>query len=271
MPVENIVVGEKIITYEHESLSTAQIKHISIASTNTLIAITTNKGSFYAAPEQHFFDPVMQQWISAENVTTQSTFLDATLHHCGCCKVEIINVPTTKIYRITTTYPHAFFATEQELLTHNAFSVFIGLAWLFGEGLQFLGLTVGTTALGSYIGVQVYNAQKQKTQKCDIGFHVGPCGFPCPDPDDDENKKRQFNTITKTEFFKTMKKHYEYYKEDIYRTKSDAFGKKTKYIKWDHLHDDIEVYNKCGKHLGSIDSKTLKFYKPANPRNWINV
>jgi len=33
-------------------------------------------------------------------------------------------------------------------------------------------------------------------------------------------------------------------------------GKKRRYYEWDHTHNDIEVYDKNGEHLGSIDSVT---------------
>ena len=33
--------------------------------------------------------------------------------------------------------------------------------------------------------------------------------------------------------------------------------------KWDFTHNDIEAFNKKGKHLGSIDPQTGKMYKPA--------
>jgi hypothetical protein len=185
----------------------------------------------------------------------------------------MITAPDTKIIHIATTAPHTFFITEQELLTHNAFPLVIGLSWLFGGGLEFLGISIGTAALGSYVGVQLYNAQKQKEQDCNLSIHCGPCGYPCPDPDDDDdkNKERKFNTITKTEFFEKVEEHYEYYKDKLYikKGRSKLFGKRAKYIKWDHLHGDVEIYDKAGNHLGSVDPKTLQFYKPASPRNWI--
>ncbi|HLC06642.1 MAG TPA: colicin E3/pyocin S6 family cytotoxin [Candidatus Babeliales bacterium] len=271
-PVENITIGGNLIGYDDTSLTNVTVTHVSKTTTETIVVITTRKGCVYAAPNQLFYDPSCNQWIAAQSITTNTTLLDAHLNHCSCLKVETISVPPTDVYHISTTDPHNFFVSEQELLTHNALPVIvISLAWLFGEGLKFAGITIGTAVLSSYVGVQLYNAQKQK-QKCNISLHVGPCGNPCTDPDDDDNdKERVFNTISKTEFFQSMKKHYEHYKEDIYRTKTDTFGKKTKYIKWDHLHNDIEAYTKNGKHLGSINPRTLKFCKPANPRNWIEV
>lgn len=35
--------------------------------------------------------------------------------------------------------------------------------------------------------------------------------------------------------------------------KKSGVGKKTKYYEWDFTHNDIEVYDSKGKHLGSIE------------------
>jgi hypothetical protein len=89
------------------------------------------------------------------------------------------------------------------------------------------------------------------------------CGLPCPDPDDDENKKRQINTITKTEFFKMVQKDYERWRDNTYRRKSRAKGiEDAEYLKWDYTHHDVEAFGKNRWHMGSINPHTLKMYKP---------
>ena len=44
--------------------------------------------------------------------------------------------------------------------------------------------------------------------------------------------------------------------------KKSGVGKKTKYYEWDFTHNDIEVYDSKGKHLGSIEPTTGELYKP---------
>jgi hypothetical protein len=259
---ESIACGDTVIAYDSELLSIASITHIKKTTTDIVVAITTEKGLFYAAPDQLFYDPITNQWILAKSISIQTVFLNAQLDHCPCINVEIISIKPIDVYHISTTSPHNFFITEQELLTHNAIPLFIGIAWLFGEGLQFAGMTLGTALLGSYIGVQLYNAQKQKEKECELEFHVVSCGSPCPDPDDD--KERKFNTITKSEFFKNVKNDYEHYKNGIYKRKKGAKGiDNAEYLEWDHLHGDVEAYGGNRWHIGSIDPKSLKFYKPA--------
>lgn len=58
-------------------------------------------------------------------------------------------------------------------------------------------------------------------------------------------------------------KELENYKIDI--KTNGLSGKDKEYYKWDKLHNDIEVYDREGKHLGSKNPTTGKMYKPANP------
>ena len=78
------------------------------------------------------------------------------------------------------------------------------------------------------------------------------------DPNDPKDKNgRIINT-------RQCKDQYEHYKDGIYRLTDKAkgfFDGKAHYLQWDHLHNDIEVYSKAEKHIGSMDPKTLQLYK----------
>jgi hypothetical protein len=55
--------------------------------------------------------------------------------------------------------------------------------------------------------------------------------------------------------------------EDLqpYRGKTKTNGEKGKqrrYYEWDHTHGDVEVYDRRGKHLGSMDPETGEMTKP---------
>ena len=45
--------------------------------------------------------------------------------------------------------------------------------------------------------------------------------------------------------------------------KTSGYGKNKKYYEWDYTHNDIEVYNNKGQHLGSMDPVTGEMYKSA--------
>lgn len=130
--VENLTIGNNLIGYNNKQFIDTSITNISSTTTNTIVRITTNKGNVYATPNQLFYDPVVAQWIRAKEVTTSTILLDSSNNHCACLNIQTISVPPTDMYHISTTHPHTFFVYDQELLTHNAAPIFIGLAWLFG-------------------------------------------------------------------------------------------------------------------------------------------
>ncbi|MBO0469689.1 hypothetical protein JZO66_03960 [Enterococcus sp. DIV0242_7C1] len=53
--------------------------------------------------------------------------------------------------------------------------------------------------------------------------------------------------------------------------KSSGQGNKKRYFEWDHTHNDIEVYDKKGRHLGSMDPISGEMYKPAVPGRTIAI
>ncbi|NTH59550.1 filamentous hemagglutinin, partial [Agrobacterium rhizogenes] len=53
--------------------------------------------------------------------------------------------------------------------------------------------------------------------------------------------------------------------------KKSGSGSKTRYYEWDYTHNDIEVYNNKGKHLGSMNPTTGEMYKPPVPGRSIKL
>lgn len=71
-----------------------------------------------------------------------------------------------------------------------------------------------------------------------------------------------------SEFFKSIKKDYTHLREDYYKRNKGAEGvyKNAEYLKWDKLHQDVEVFNRTGEHLGSLDPLTKALYKGSKHR-----
>jgi len=56
------------------------------------------------------------------------------------------------------------------------------------------------------------------------------------------------------------------------KTKSNGkSGSKRRYYEWDNTHEDIEVYDSNGNHLGSMDPMTGAMIKPPVPGRKINL
>jgi hypothetical protein len=262
--IENVTLNTPLISYSpNQSVVEVIPNHITSTTIQNIVILSTDIGNVATCPDQLFYNPITASWIKAQDITPGVTLLTYS-NYCICTAIEIIAVPPTNIYHLSTTYPHTFFITEQELLTHNMFPLAaISMTWLFGEGITF---SFGTILTGTLFGIKLY--KERNKEKPSITFVPSTEGSSAncnwsPDPDDDKHKKRKFNTMSKSEFFKKVSDDYEHWRDGIYRRKSRANGldKNTEYLKWDHLHNDVEAFSKGGTHLGSYDPATLELYK----------
>lgn len=198
-----------------------------------------------------------------------------------CLEITHSHITPTKAYKIYTTHPHNFFAYDQAILVHN-FMPFIGLGatWLFGGGaLEFGGLSIVASIASLVLGVTFFKKQAKPINS----FHVtsnygGSCGGAGKDPNDDEDNTQQkngrkHNTIDKTTFFKNVKNNYRHWRDGIYKRnhKTKGLGKKAEYLRWNHLHNDVEAFDHGGDHVGSYDPQTLQLYKPPKPLHRIEI
>ena len=55
------------------------------------------------------------------------------------------------------------------------------------------------------------------------------------------------------------------------KTKTTGTGRDKKYYEWDFTHNDIEVYDNNGKHLGSMDPSNGEMIKPPENGRRINL
>lgn len=121
------------------------------------------------------------------------------------------------------------------------------------------------------VNAKVFNAQQRNEQKKSSkkvqkkAFSKQKKGDKGRDPKKPEDPNdRKINVVGKAAFFKLVKDQYEHWKDGIYKLKDRVTGLingKAHYLKWDHLHNDVEVWTKSETHLGSIDPITLKLYK----------
>ena len=114
-------------------------------------------------------------------------------------------------------------------------------------------------------GTSVFSSKNNNNDRCPCGHFcassVCNCGCSCGCG----KKEWKKNKITKQEFFKLkeISENYEHVRDGIYRLKKGGkpLVKDSYYLRWDHLHGDVEVWNKSGTHIGSIDPQLLELYK----------
>jgi hypothetical protein len=122
-------------------------------------------------------------------------------------------------------------------------------AWSVGKPL----VTRGRVVLG-LAKETVDRAQEQKEDSsASASGSNATAGDPMGDPDDEEGKGRKTNCEkSESTVWKELKPYRGEYRTN---TKGDEI------YKWDHLHNDIEVFSKRGEYLGSMDPRTGILYK----------
>jgi len=100
---------------------------------------------------------------------------------------------------------------------------------------------------------EVANQSNDETnnQESSQGGTTASGGVPEPD---DEGDWIQNPTKSESQVWKDLQN----YKNG---TKTSGSGSNKRYYQWDHTHNDIEVYDRRGKHLGSMSPTTGEIYK----------
>ena len=53
--------------------------------------------------------------------------------------------------------------------------------------------------------------------------------------------------------------------------KTSGSGKNQRFYSWDNLHNEIEVFDRLGKHLGVMDPTTGEMIKSAVKGRWLKL
>ena len=146
-----------------------------------------------------------------------------------------------------------FIAANPEVVALIATGVLAGLVYLGHQSVELLERAMNS---------QAWKQIEAAIQNAVSGSAAAAPG--APDPEDEPERKENPN--------KNESKVWKRF-DNVKNSKLKTSGKGTnkKYYDWDHTHNDIEVYNAQGKHLGSMDPTTGEMYKPAVPGRSIKV
>jgi hypothetical protein len=151
--VENLNVGDKVISYNQDNAScSARIIRIKKRTVSAYYKIELNSEYISISTDHLFFDPIINKWIPAHQLTLQNTFLDASGNAIPCTNhnlIELLDKPLT-FYEISLEYPHIYYISSSRIMTHNFFPFIIGcsIAFGLGDGLAITGIGCGFGALG---------------------------------------------------------------------------------------------------------------------------
>lgn len=223
VPIQLISDHNNIVTFDIESnfIDTNKVIHTFTIHTNTYYRIHTANDSITCSENQQFYDPRLQKWIKAKDISQKSYFLDCDGDSIPCIKIDHIQSDQPIVfYEISLNSPHTYFVSKSQILTHNVVPIVIGLSWAFGEGIALTGAGVGLGALS--LGLwQKFGKEKKITFAQMQQEYAKGCAGGAPDPDDDKNRKK--NSISKTEFFEKIKDQYDHLYDNVYK-KKNTFG-----------------------------------------------
>jgi hypothetical protein len=241
------------------------------------------------------FEATLTALHLTEIVEARISELRLAVNYCKALDSNSIIKQTTNITQILELLEHEFLGNlyvfeEQKLrlLSNNA----IDERYLFGRGVSLDSLQKQLLSKLVKEASQHESQEFQKAQKkyatsarhaaalsqtqtgnfspCQCGckcFNTSICACDCGCVCSKDKSERKLNTITKQEFFNSqvIKENYDHFREGVYRLKQNgkAIVKNAYYLHWDHLHNDVEVYAKSKRHLGSLDPRKLQLYKPA--------
>lgn len=199
IPLRLLAKEHSIICHNVSSntLSTSHLIHISKKSTRTIYHIQLPTSTIICSPEQLLYDPLLKQWVSAKNISSNNIFLNSNGSYIPCIHVEKQELDKPMyLYDLTLTKPHTFFISKEEVLAHNFLPIVIGLSWAFGEGIALsgIGIGIGTLGLGLW---QTFGKHKKITfaqiqEEC---MNSSYSNF--PNPDNNNNNKDFFETLKK--------------------------------------------------------------------------
>ena len=272
--VDNLKVGSTLIGFNFNAQSLEDIfRETSISAikqsvTDIILEIKTESGVILSPPNQYFYDPVQMKWVVAQDLTTQNFLFSDCLHALSIIDIKQKNAPGSCVCDITVAEHHTFFISDgcNSILVHNEpITVILGTAASITLPQVVIGVAFFSGA--AYLLPKLFAFLKSQKNGGKGNSHNVPSTNKGPNNNkgpENNNNQRIINVITKAEFFKRCSDRYEHWIDGIYKLKDKALGfldGKAYFLQWDHLHNDVEVYNKGKMHLGSLDPLTLILYK----------
>lgn len=167
IPIESLQVGDTVIGCDLVD----GIKHTKIAMTTkkeieAIVIVETKKENLYTSEKQKFYDPTLQQWVAAKNITKDTTLVDCYFNYIPCIHVQTIQKKTTA-YEISLETPHTFFIGSTQILTHNIAPIILA----FAPAIPYIAPTLSsviypvTLGIGMFLGKLFFESRYQKRCK----------------------------------------------------------------------------------------------------------
>jgi hypothetical protein len=287
--LQSLSVYSQVVTRNGDRDEVRNITHKRSRFGHDCVCLVVAGEQLIVAADQKMYVPQREVWQRADQLVVG----DALYCSSGdWLPIESIYAVTgdVELCDITVAQTHNFYVTKHGILAHNMAQFVVIAAPCVAPALApVAGCAVGAGLLWYFINSRHQSKNKNSArEKARVVMSAGgaPGGPPKKpgSPDDNENdffgtdkekeeKKRVENKISKKEFFESVANDYYHLHSGIYKLGKGKIPvvKNAEYLQWDNLHGDVEVYNKSGKHQGSLDPFTRNLYKLPVKGRTINV
>lgn len=185
-PIENLHVGDFVYSVTpNRTYNLAQITHTTSYSLPAAIKIITENDIIITAPQQRFYLPREQKWITANQISS-SCHLGTGKTPCTT-KFKIQSAHTvTDFFDIRLNNFHTFCVSTDDIIVHNFPLCFIGFTIAWGTGkICFDGIYAGICLAGFWIGTKLLKNNNKNSNTSNIKIQPFISTGGAPDPNDD--------------------------------------------------------------------------------------
>ncbi|KKP29488.1 MAG: hypothetical protein UR12_C0007G0019 [candidate division TM6 bacterium GW2011_GWF2_30_66] len=118
VPIEALVVGNRVLGLEKESLVEAEIINIKEEDKQPVVRIKIDKETLLVGKDHLFYDSSIDDWVKAKNLTDRSFIVDCDKNKHQCLGVESLD-QEAKAYEGSLKKPNTFFIYKSQILVHN--------------------------------------------------------------------------------------------------------------------------------------------------------
>lgn len=215
----------------------------------------TETGFYYL--QSRYYDPAIRRFINADGyVNSNGDFIGFNMY-AYCSNNPVTGYDPTGTFDWNALKEFGVGCLKATILVTGVTSAFLsvgaavaGTAFSGGAGAVAIPVAVSVAAKAIAVSVSVSaTIGATAVATATVGENIS---------NSTSNSKRKTNVLKyESEIFNSFEK----IKGKSYRTSGK--GRDKRYYDWDYTHNDIEVYDRNGNHLGSMDPTTGEMYKSA--------
>lgn len=170
--IEDLSVGDLVVCFDDNNNCVERlVTHVARENVLEYAAVFTENECICLSVDQQMYVEELQEWSKPADLKIGDFLLTSCFGLHSIKSIAEIKEPAC-VYLLSVEEYHNFFVSQGDFCAHNFFpAIFLGVSVLFGSGIEIAGFSCGLAGLGTCLGYQWYQKNKQHTVK------IGPSGF----------------------------------------------------------------------------------------------